>query len=187
MRNIFKNTEQKRRDFEALAFPVMDRLYITAFAMTKDPIDAEDLVQETYFKAYRCFHSFKLGTNFYAWAYRILTNTFINGYRKQKSKPPRVNFEAICENISQEDGGEFDVTQEELFDDSITAALDELPEMYRTVVLLCDVNELKYKEIAEILNCPIGTVMSRLSRARKKLAKSLHGYAQANGYVDRSN
>lgn len=196
MKNIFKNTlgnktEQKRKDFEAVVFPLMDRLYTTALSMTKDPLDAEDLVQETYLRAYRFFHSFKRGTNFGAWMYRILTNNYINVYRGKKREPLQVDFETTCVTFANEYTSEIDKNKvadlnanyDEVFDDSITAALDKLPEQYRMAVMLCDVNELNYKEIAEVVGCPIGTVMSRLSRGRKMLAKFLKPYAEANGYV----
>ena len=186
MRKLFTNPlgidpEQNSKDFEALVFPLMDRLYTTALTMTRDTFDAEDLVQDAYLKAYRFFHRFEPGTNFRAWIFHILTNTFINLYQSKKREPFRVNFETTCATFSQADTRDSDKNQnsgfiekyEELFDDTITAALHGLPEKYRIVVLLSDVNNLKYKEIATALECPIGTVMSRLSRGRKMLARSL--------------
>ncbi|NIR52137.1 sigma-70 family RNA polymerase sigma factor [candidate division KSB1 bacterium] len=186
---------QKRQAFETHLFPLMDRLYSTALSMTKDPLDAEDLVQTTYLKAHRHFGQFKQGSNFRAWMYRILTNNFINEYRKKKQKPTQVDFEKTVARWANDNTREVDsdsasdlhMEYRELFDDSITAALDKLPEHYRIPVLLCDMNELKYREIAEILHCPIGTVMSRIRRGRQKLASSLKDYAAANGYVKTSN
>ncbi len=196
MRNLFKNaadinTEQKLKDFEALVFPLMDRLYSTALSMTKSPLDAEDLVQNTYLKAFLFFHQFEPGTNFRGWMFRILTNNFINEYRIQKKEPARVNFETTCAIFPQENTSEFDGNRgcnftenyEELFDDTIATAFDKLPKHYRIVVLLSDVNGLKYKEIAELLNCPIGTVMSRINRGRQMLARSLKRYAATNGFT----
>lgn len=196
MKNKFKEflVNQKIKnyeEFEHSALPLMDLLYSTALRMTKNPFDAEDLVQETYLKAYRFFHRFKPGSNIRGWMLRILTNNFINIYRSKKREPSRMDFEITSATIplNGKTGDEkihsdgLVEKYEELFDDSITAALDKLPEQYRMVVLLSDVNDLKYKEIAEVLGCPVGTVMSRLNRGRKMLAKSLKLYAATNGYV----
>ena len=188
------DSSKRSQQFEALTFPLMDKIYSTALRMTRDQLDAEDLTQTTYLKAYRFFHRFESGTNFNAWMFRILTNNFINEYRIKKKMPTRVNFETTCATHPKEDTGEFDRNRgfgltknyEELFDDTITAALDRLPEEYRIVVLLSDVNDLKYKEIAEVLGCPIGTVMSRLNRGRKILARSLKKYAATNGFAKHS-
>jgi len=179
------------QQFENLAFPLMDSLYGTALRMTMDQLDAEDLTQTTYLKAYRFFHRFESGTNFNAWMFRILTNNFNTEYRSKKRLPERVDFETTCATFPKEDTSEFDRNRgfgftenyEELFDDTITAALDRLPEEYRIVVILCDVCSLKYKEIAAALDCPQGTVMSRLSRGRKMLAHSLKKYAATNGFM----
>ena len=184
-----ENYRQKSKDFEALVFPFMDQLYTTALTMTRDTHNAEDLVQTTYLKAYRFFHQFKPETNFRAWIFRILTNNFINEYRQKKRLPAKVDFETTCAILPEEDNSEttfipkeeFNQNYEEYFDDTVTAALDNLPEKYRIVVLLSDVNELKYKEIAEVVDCPIGTVMSRLSRGRKYLAQSLKKYGALKG------
>jgi len=180
------------QQFEALAFPLMDRLFSTALRMTRDQHDAEDLVQDTYLKAYRFFHRFQLGTNFRAWMFRILTNHFITEYHTKKRMPPKANFETICTTVPLKENSEFNsdgefelkVNYEDLFDDTIIAALNGLPEKYRIVVLLSDVNDLKYKEIAKMLDCPIGTVMSRLSRGRKMLTRSLRNYAVTNGFTN---
>lgn len=179
------------QQFENLAFPLMDSLYGTALRMTRDRLDAEDLVQVTYMKAYRFFHSFETGSNFRSWMFRILTNNFINEYRIKKKSPTKVNFETMGAIFGYEESSEIDKNKaldmntdyHELFDDSITAAFDKLPEQYRIVILLSDVNGLKYKEIAEMLDCPIGTVMSRINRGRKMLARDLKKYAATKGFA----
>ena len=185
------DSSKRSQQFQALTFPLMDRLYSTAVRMTRDQLDAEDLVQDTYLKAYRFFHRFQPGTNFGAWMFRILTNNFIDEYKNKKKEPVRVNFETICLSLHQESAGGFDRNQEfgfatnyeEIFDDRVTDALDKLPDKYRIVILLCDVSDLRYKEISEVLGCPVGTVMSRLNRGRKKLARSLKKYAVTNGFT----
>lgn len=185
------DANRRRRDFESLVLPLMDELYRTALGMTRNPTDAEDLVQTTYLRAYRFFHRFELGTNFRAWMYRILTNCYIDRYRSKKQAPARVDFEKTRQKYADVDSRDDDARRIEAepdyyhyFDDAVIKALKKLPEQYRAVVLLCDVNDFKYKETAKILNCPIGTVMSRLSRARDMLARSLKGYARQNGYVE---
>ncbi len=185
------DSSKQSQQFEALTFPLTDKIYSTALRMTRDQLDAEDLVQNTYLKAYRFFHRFQPGTNFRAWMFRILTNNFITEYKNKKKEPVRVNFETICLSLPQEYVGGFDKNQEfglatnyeEIFDDKVTVALDKLPDQYRIVILLCDVSDLRYKEISEVLGCPIGTVMSRLNRGRKKLAQSLKEYAITNGFT----
>ncbi len=180
-----------QQEFQEMAFPIMDRLFNTALKMTRNPLDAEDLVQDTYLKAYRFFHRFERGSNFPAWMFRILTNSFITAYQKKKRQPQRVDFETTCSVLPDEDPKgnsdkeRFDEIPDysEVFDDTVSAALDRLPEEYRIVVLLADVNGLKYKEIAKVLGCPQGTVMSRLSRGRGMLARFLKSYALRNGFV----
>ena len=195
MRNFLHLSAAKgnhMQEFESLALPSMDRLYSTALRMTRNQLDAEDLVQNTYLKAYRFFHRFEPGTNFQAWMFRILTNNFNTEYRIKKRMPERVDFDQICAMLPQENkselagnpGFEFIENYEELFDDTIAAALDKLPDQYRIVVILCDVCSLRYKEIAEALDCPPGTVMSRLNRGRKILARSLKKYSVANGFTN---
>lgn len=189
--SVAENSAKMLQEFEDLTFPLMGRLYSTALTMTRDKLDAEDLVQETYMKAWRYFDKFEVRRNFRSWIFRILTNNFINVCRTKKLQPLQSNFETTCATFADEDPKEIDknnaaslcVNYQELFDDSITAALEQLPEHYRMVVLLCDVSDLKYNEIAEVLNCPIGTVMSRIHRGRQMLAKSLKQDAEANGYV----
>lgn len=174
-----------------MAFPLQDLIYATPVKLTRDQYDAEDLVQDTYLKAWRYFYRFKRGSNYEAWILRILMNNFINGYRRAKRQPLHADFEITCATVSNKRAAdvvgihEVDVMHDysQLFDDSITSALDDLPEHDRVTIMLADVNNLKYQEIAEILDCPIGTFMSRLSRRRQMLANELREYAQENRYV----
>lgn len=183
------------QEFESMALPLRNHLCSTALRMTRDQLDAEDLVQNTYLKAYRFFHRFELGTNFRAWIFRILTNNFNTDYRIKKKMPVRVDFDKVYTTFLQEErneftaerGFEFTENYEELFDDQVGVALDRLPREYRIAVILCDVCSLRYKEIAVALNCPLGTVMSRLNRGRKMLARSLKKYAVANGFTRLNN
>lgn len=188
---LVMNQERMKR-FETLALPVMNKLYNTAIRMTHDRRDAEDLVQDTYLKAWRYFDRFELGTNFHAWIFRIMVNNFINAYRKNQLQAKRADFDLAAQRVANGDRADFlafgieaaRMDYRHLFDDSISTALDKLPIQFRLVVLLSDVNDFKYKEIAEVLRCPIGTVMSRLNRGRQMLIKSLHTYAKTNGYVE---
>lgn len=191
---VLCGSQESLKEFESQAFLLMDRLYNAALRITRGRLDAEDLVQDTYLKAYRYFHRFERGSNMHAWMLHILTNIYITQYNRKKRQPDRVNFETACTKVPQENSNEFNQEQgceftrdyEELFDDTITAALNRLPEKYRIVVLLSDISDLKYKEIAEVLACPIGTVMSRLSRGRKILARFLKKYAATNGFTKHS-
>ena len=192
---LAEDSHELPQKFEALAFPLMDSLYSTALRMTGDQLDAEDLVQNSYLRAYRSHHRFKPGSNFRAWMFRILTNNFINEYRKKKNtEHRRVDFETICTTFEHDDTGGFDWNSgnhinenyEELFDDTVTDALNRLPAKYRMAVLLSDVSEFKYQEIADALNIPVGTVMSRISRDRRILARFLRSYAYENGFVNQN-
>lgn len=184
-----KSDNIRQTQFEDLAYPLMDQLYRTALYLTQDSLDAEDLVQLTYMRAWKYFDQFEERTNFRAWIFRILRNNFINEYRRNKRKPQQDDFEKVTLQYADKDekiapdyvpkSEDFDY----MFDDTISGALKKLPEHYRSVVLLSDVIDLPYKEIAEVLDCPIGTVMSRLHRGRSMLARSLKPYAQDNGYV----
>lgn len=179
--------------FVEQATPLMDGLYGAALRMTRNPSDAEDLVQETYLKAYRAFHSFQEGTNLKAWLYRILTNTYINSYRAKKRRPDETDLEEVEDlYLYRRLGGLEGATagrsaEEELLDhitdSEVKDALEALPEQFRMAVLLADVEGFAYKEIAEILDIPIGTVMSRLHRGRKGLQKRLYEYAVERGLV----
>jgi RNA polymerase sigma-70 factor (ECF subfamily) len=181
--------------FAELAMPHMDSLYAGALRMTRKPADAEDLVQETYLKAYRGFGGFEEGTNLKAWLFRILTNTYINRYRQQKRRPEETDLADVEDFYLYRRLGGIDEariaksaedTMLELFtDDEVKAALEALPETFRMAVLLADVEGFAYKEIAEILDIPIGTVMSRLHRGRRALQKRLYEFAVDRGLVDR--
>ena len=172
--------------FAEKATPYMDQLYSHALRLTKNPADAEDLVQETYLKGYKAFNSFKDGTNLRAWLFRILTNSFINDYRKKQRSFDEHEVEDIeaLNTLSSADYSSNthlgisaeDALFERLTDDEIQTAIDSLPGTYKDVVLLADVQGFSYKEIAEILDVPDGTVMSRLHRARAKLKDLLFDY-----------
>ncbi len=173
--------------------PLMPQLYSAALRLTRNPADAEDLVQEAYLRAYRGFGGFTEGTNLKAWMYRILTNTFINAYRKRQRQPVTVLEEEIpdwylYDRLRDTDGsGETASAEaqvlEHMPDEDVQAALDALPEAFRMAVLLADVEGFSYKEIAEILGIPIGTVMSRLHRGRKSLEKLLWEKVRERGLV----
>jgi RNA polymerase sigma-70 factor (ECF subfamily) len=179
-----------RRAFEEEALPLLPGLYRAALRLTRNPADAEDLVQEAYLRAYRGFHQFEPGTNLKAWLYRILTNSFINTYRKKQREPQTVPDEDIEDwylynRLAREapDSSAEAVVLESMPDEDVRAALEGLPEQYRAAVLLADVEGFSYKEIAEILEIPIGTVMSRLHRGRKALEKALWEKVRERGLV----
>ncbi len=179
--------------FTDQAMEFMPSLYSAALRMTRNPSDAEDLVQETYLKAYRAFGSFEQGTNLKAWLYRILTNTFINAYRSKKRRPEQTELEDVedlylyrrlggLEAAQASRSAEDDVL--DLFTESeIKDAIEALPEQFRLAVLLADVEGFSYKEISDILDIPIGTVMSRLHRGRKALQKTLYEFGRDRGLV----
>jgi RNA polymerase sigma-70 factor, ECF subfamily len=178
--------------FEREVLPLLPSLYGAALRMTRDPADAEDLLQETTLRAYRGFGTFEPGTNLKAWLYRILTNSFINTYRKRQREPQTVEGpEDIDEwflfdrlgSRSVERSAEEDVL-EKIPDADVKAALESIPENFRMAVLLADVEGFSYKEIAEITDVPIGTVMSRLHRGRKALERALYAVAKERGLVD---
>ena len=183
--------DQRGWDFEAASMPYVDALYNTAYRMTRNAHDAEDLVQETYLKAYRHYDKFEEGTNLKAWLFKILKNTFINAYRKKKQAPPLSDFSDIEESfesrVSTEALSDLKTPEDELLenvlDGDVQKALEELPPDYRIAVLLADIEGFAYKEIAEILEIPVGTVMSRLYRGRKLLEEAMLQYAQKQGYL----
>jgi RNA polymerase sigma-70 factor, ECF subfamily len=179
--------------FERDALEYARQLYSAALRMTRNPSDAEDLVQETYLKAYRAYDSFEEGTNLKAWLYRILTNTFINKYRSDSRRPKQSDLGDIEDlymyrRISAGDSAEASRSAEErvldgLVEGDIKQAVEELPENFRLPVLLADLEGFSYKEIAEILDIPIGTVMSRLHRGRKAMQKRLWEFAEQRGLL----
>ncbi len=188
---------EKRKEFQEMAFSHMDSLYNTALRMTRNEVDAEDLMQDVYVRAYRFFDKFQRGTNFKAWIFKILTNTFINQYRKKINQPYLVEFEKVKYSYNEDDKGDdllnrviekFDSSNYDmLFDDEIKRALEQLSHDFRMVVILADLESFSYKEIAKIIGCPMGTVMSRLSRGRRQLQIYLREYAIRGGFISKNN
>jgi len=185
------HSDRTRREFESLALDHVDPLYSAALRLTKNERDAEDLVQDTFLRAFRFFDKFERGTNIKAWLFKILTNTFINRYRrkvKERTVVEGAAREGTNERFVARDANESSSNPEQyLFDrllsDDVLRAIDGLPIDFRLLVILADLQEFSYKEIAEILDCPVGTVMSRLYRGRKLLQKNLLGYAVESGVV----
>ncbi len=180
-------TEQRRELFEQQVMPEVDRLYGAAMRYTRDPTDAQDLVQETAAKAYSSLHQFQQGTNLRAWLYRILHTTYISMYRKAQRRPQETLQETIDDFSFYDEArtgpsAETEVL-EAITDEEVKQALAELPDTFRMAVYLADVEGFAYKEIAEIMGTPIGTVMSRLHRGRKALQQALATYARQRGLI----
>jgi RNA polymerase sigma-70 factor, ECF subfamily len=193
-----KTNQVKKREFEELFLPLLDNLYSIALRMTRNEKDAEDLVQESYLKAFRFFHRFERGTNARAWILTILTNTFRTRYRKKKAEPNMVDFEAV-ENFCLADEMVKEITAadkseargaeavtsvlKDYVSDDIIKALESVPDQFRVAVLLSDVEGFSYQEISEILGISVGTVKSRIFRGRKILQKQLWDFAKQRGIV----
>ena len=182
----------QRKRFEDACVEHLDALYSAALRMTRNPSNAEELVQDTYVRAFRFADSFEWGTNLKAWLFRILTNTFINSYRHrthERKYVERAAFEPIYDEVLDSEARQYAADPEahvfsSFFKRDLDKALDELPEDFRVVVTLADLQGFSYKEISQMVDCPIGTVMSRLHRGRKMLQKQLVDHAVAAGIVD---
>ncbi len=187
-----KDPIKKKRDkiFEEEFLPQLDALYNFAFHLTYNEDDANDLVQETFLKSYRFIDSYQQGTNAKAWLFKILKNGFINDYRRKSKRPKQVDFDPLVNYSETDDESNVQVVdlRQEMFQgligDEVTKALNDLPVDFRTVILLCDIEEFSYEEIAKIIDIPIGTVRSRLHRARNLLKEKLREYAMKEGYKE---
>jgi RNA polymerase sigma-70 factor, ECF subfamily len=183
-----EEVEKLKEEFQNEALPHIGILYNYAYKMTGSRDDANDLLQETYLRAYRFFHKFEKGTNCKAWLFRIMKNLFINNYRKTQKTPGQVDYDEIenfFETIKSDRLDTADLQERvfnNLLDDEVTRALNSLQDDFKTVIILCDLEGLSYEEIADFVLCPIGTVRSRLHRARKLLAQKLYKYARERGY-----
>ncbi len=181
--------DPKHKEFEQQTLPHMEVLYNYALRMTGNKEDANDLLQETYLKAYRFWDKFEQGTNLRAWMFRIMKNTYINLYRKESKEPDKVDYDEIegYYNLIRDQNSDDNDLQEKMFgqllDDDVSKALEMLPEEFRTVVILCDIEGLAYEEIAEFLQIPVGTVRSRIHRGRKLLYARLYDYAKKRGFI----
>ena len=188
--NLSELEIEKQKKFENETVPHQDALYNYALKIARNADDAQDLLQETYYKAFKNYHQFENGTNSKAWMFMILKNTFINNYRKLKREPAKLDYdeiEDVYENIKSDQARDNNLDLDfynDLLDDELSAALSKIPSKMKEVFLLCDLEGYTYEEIAEITDIPIGTVRSRLHRARKLLQDELFGYAKVNGYLN---
>ncbi len=189
---MLSRRRDSRRDFEATALPHLDALYGAAYRLARNPRDAEDLVQEALLRAYRFWDTFEKDSNCRAWLLRILTNTFINEYQRRRRQREVLDAataeQTATDGVLVHEGAQAQrspegVLLERAVSDDVQRALDALPADFRTAVVLCDVEGLAYKEIAEVMDCPVGTVMSRLFRGRRLLQQSLAQFAVEQGYV----
>ena len=180
--------QQKERIFDSEFLPYVDSMYNFAFRLTLDEDDSKDLVQDTYLKAYRFIESFQQGTNAKAWLFRILKNSFINDFRKRSKEPSKVDYQEVEAYYNSDDVDKTITTDlrvetvQDMIGDEISNALNSLDVDFRTVIILCDLEGFKYDEMAKILDIPIGTVRSRLHRARNLLKEKLGEYAKKMGY-----
>lgn len=185
-----KQAHPNQENFETEMLPHMAALYNFALRMTGDRDDAKDLVQETYMKAYRFFDKYSQGTNAKAWLFRIMKNSYINRYRKESKEPDKIDYDDVKDFYASVKDSTVDTNdlQEKifgnLFEDEVAEALQELPEDFRTVVILCDIEGYTYEEIADFIEIPIGTVRSRLHRGRKMLRSMLRDYALTRGFKE---
>jgi RNA polymerase sigma factor (sigma-70 family) len=182
------NEQEKEIVFNREFLPYLDSMYNFAYKLTLDEDDAKDLVQDTYLKAYRFINSFEQGTNAKAWLFKILKNSFINDFRKKTRQPAKVDYQEV-ENVYNSDDVDEDITVDlrsetvqDLIGDEVTNAINSLAVDFRTVIILCDLEGFTYEEMAKILDIPIGTVRSRLHRARSILKQKLNNYAKKMGY-----
>jgi RNA polymerase sigma-70 factor, ECF subfamily len=187
--DVSKALLKRQKEFKAEAYPHKDILFNFALRTTGDKDDAHDLLQETFMKAFRFWDKYEKGTNIRAWLLRIMKNSYINRYRKETREPGMVDYDDV-ENfydLIRDDSTDSNDLQKRMYSnmlsDEVIEALQSLPEDFRTVVILCDIEELTYDEISEFLNCPIGTVRSRLHRGRKMLEEKLHDYAKNRGIL----
>lgn len=187
-------TNEERERFEAVVIGHLDGLYGTALRLTRNRAAAEDLIQETFLKAWRSFRTFQAGTNARAWLYKILMNAYIDSYRRAAREPETVDHEDVGDfylyakaqdsDDLKRAGDPEEILLSKIMDADVKAALEQVPEPFRAAVVLADLQEFSYREIADILNIPIGTVMSRLYRGRRHLQRLLWDYARRSGYVD---
>ena len=183
--------DEKHRIFNQEFMPQIDSMYNFAYRLTNDEDDANDLLQDTYMKAFRFINSFQQGTNAKAWLFRILKNSFINDYRKKSKEPSKIDYQEVETVYNSNEDAEVESTTDlrieavqDMIGDEVATALNSLPVDFRTVIILCDIEGFTYEEMAKILDIPIGTVRSRLHRARNLLKEKLRSYAKSMGYKE---